>query len=186
MRDFVFPGRLRRTARAVVDAMVPRWDDFPKDITDEVLDEVEDLIRQMPLTNQVALTLMVAGLEFGAGPLAMDGLRPLSTLDRDRTLERLERLADHPIAQVRLLPMLLGTLISLSAWSREDVEAHVGVPRRRWRRDRRRLRASLVRIDEGRAPSAPPTPLGSAPVVTPDALLRFVEEREAQAAEAAG
>lgn len=186
MKNFVFPGRLRRTARTLVDAMVPRWDDFPKDITDEVLDEVEDLIRQMPPFNQVGLSLMLASLEFASGPLAMDGLKPLSKLDRERAVERLERLADHPVAQVRLLPMLLGTLISFSAWSREDVEDHLGLQRRAWRRDRRKLRDLLVTIDEGISYGPPPTPLGGDPAVTPDTYLLFAEERAAQKKEAAG
>ena len=182
MKDFRFPGRLRRTARTLVAAVVPRWDDFDKDITEEVLDEVEALIREMPLFNQVGLSLILASLEFAGGPLTFDGLRPLSSLDHERAVERLERLADHPIPQVRMLPMLLGTLISFSAYSREDVETHLGLPRRAWRRDRRRLNRTLVQIDAGhRAAGRPapptPTPLGGEPHVTPDTYLLFEHER---------
>lgn len=182
MKDFVFPGRLRRTARTLVAAMVPRWDDFERDITEEVLDEVEGLIRQMPLFNQVGLSLMLTGLEFAGGPLALDGVRPLSSLDHARAVERIERLADHPIPQVRMLPMLLGTLISFSAYSREDVEAHLGLQRRAWRRDRRKLREALVQIDAGKraaGEAAPPTPtpLGGEPLVTPETYLLFEDER---------
>ena len=39
--DFVLRGRARRIARAVVDAMGPRWPDADLDIQDEVLEEVE-------------------------------------------------------------------------------------------------------------------------------------------------
>lgn len=190
MKDFVLPGRLRRTARALVAAMVPRWDDFDKDITDEVLDEVEALMRQMPLFNQVGLSLMLTGLEFAGGPLAFDGLRPLSSLEHDRVVERIERLADHPLPQVRMLPMLLGTLISFSAYSREDVEEFLGLPRRAWRRDRRRLRERLVQLDLGKRadgqPAPPtPTPLGGEPLVTPDDYLHFDHERAAAGADTA-
>lgn len=185
-KDFVLPGRLRRTARTLVDAMVPRWADFDREITDEVLDEVEALIREMPVFNQVGLSLMLAGLEFAGGPLALDGLRPLSTLDRARAVERIERLADHPLPQVRMLPMLLGTLISFSAYSREDVEAFLGLPRRAWRRDRRRLRERLVQLDAGRPAPLTPTPLGGEPEVTPDTYLLFEHERAAAADAEAG
>lgn len=177
MKDFVFPGRLRRTARALVAAMVPRWDDFDKDLTDEVLDEVEALVREMPLFNQIGLSLMLTGLEFAGGPLTLDGLRPLSSLEHARVVERIERLADHPVPQVRMLPMLLGTLISFSAYSREDVEQFLGLPRRAWRRDRKALRDRLVQLDAGRPAPAPPTPLGGAPEVTPETYLLFDDER---------
>jgi len=186
MNDFVFRGRLRRTARALVAVMVPRWPDFDKDITEEVLDEVEALIRQMPVFNQVGISLMLAGLEFAGGPMALDGIRPLSSLDHARAVERIERLADHPLPQVRMLPMLLGTLISFSAYSREDVEQFLGLRRREWRRDRRALRDALVQIDIGKRaagqPAPPtPTPLGGEPHVTPDTYLLFEAERAARA-----
>lgn len=185
-RDFAFRGRRRRIARALVDAMVPRWPDFERELTDDVLEEVEMLVRQMPLHNQAGISLMLYALEFAGGPLALDGLRPLSALDRAAAVERLERIADHPIAPVRLMPMLLGTLISFSAYSRPDVEEFLGVPRRKWREDRRRLRDALVQIDGGRKAPRTPTPLGGAPLVSVDDYLRFEDERTTPAADAAG
>lgn len=176
-RDFSFRGRQRRIARALVDAMVPRWPDFERELTDEVLDEIEQLVRHMPVVNQAGIAMMLYALEFAGGPLALDGLRPLTSLDRAAAVERLERIGDHPIAPIRMMPMLLGTLISFSAYSRPDVEEFLGVPRRRWRADRKRLRDALVQLDAMRPAPRTPTPLGGAPLVTSETYLRFEDER---------
>lgn len=183
LQNFALKGRRRRAARALIAAMVPRWPDFERELTDEVLDAIETLMRQMPLHNQIAISGILLALEYGSGPATLDGVRPLSSLDLDAAIERLERIGDHPVAPIRMMPMLLGTLISFSAYSRRDVEDFLDLPRRRWRADRRQLRERLVQIDAGRATPRTPTPLGGDPLVTPDDYLRFDGERR-QAAEA--
>lgn len=181
MNDFVFGGYTRRVARAVIDAMVPRWPDFERELTDEVLDSIETLARSFPTFNQVGVLAMFYLLEFGSGPLTLDGIRPLSRVARERAIERLERMGDHPIPLLRQPSVLLSTLIGFAAYSRPDVEAFMGVPRRAWRRDRRAFRDLLVQIDAGRADPAPPNPLGGAPLATAETYLLFAHERAARA-----
>lgn len=184
MNDFAFRGYTRRVARAVIDAMVPRWPDFERELTEEVLDSIEMLARNFPTFNQVGVLAMFYLLEFGSGPLTLDGIRPLSMIARERAVERLERMGDHPIPILRQPSVLLSTLIGFAAYSRPDVEAFIGLRRRAWRKDRRKLRDLLVQIDAGRTAPATPEPLGGDPLVTPETYLLFDSERAARAAAA--
>ena len=173
--NFAFRGYGRKVARAIVDAMVPRWDDFSADITDEVLEQVEDFARHYPPGIRLGVMAMFMGLELSP-VLVGEGLRPLSFRDRESATRVLEKVADHPLPPVRMMVLLPKIMVSFSAYSRPDVEGHLGVRRRAWRENRRRFRAHLVQIDEGRAeqPPATPAPLCDGAVAR-DAYLDFGE-----------
>ncbi|MCA9537411.1 MAG: hypothetical protein KC620_00905 [Myxococcales bacterium] len=176
MSDFVLRGYSRRIARQLVAALVPRWDDFDKDLTDEVLDQVEAQVRGYPPVVRAGLIAVLYGAEF-SGPLTRTGLRRTTKLTVEETLERLERLSDHPLPPVRNIPVFLKILVCFAAYSRPDVEAAMGIPRRAWRADRHALREQLVQIDAAREDAPVPEPLGGEPLVTPETYLRFAEER---------
>lgn len=170
--NFAFRGYTRRVARAVVDAMVPRWADFEADLTDDVLDQVEDFTRNYPPVIRLGVVAMLYGLEF-SGPLVLDGLKPTSMLDREAAIARLEKVADHRIPQVRMMVMLPKIMVSFSAYSRPEVETFLGAPRRAWRANRKAFRDRLVQIDARRgADPATPEPLVDAGV-RPEDYLRF-------------
>ena len=99
-------GYRRRIARAVVDVMVPRWDDFEIDLVDDVLDDVENTIRNYPAAVRFGISLMLLFVEF-AGPITFTGLAPLSWLDRRRATMRIEKLSNHRFALVRSMPKFL-------------------------------------------------------------------------------
>jgi hypothetical protein len=156
---FAFRGHSRRIARAVVDAMVPRWPDFEHDITDEVLSRVERLIEGQPAAVQ---SICVAGLWFfEVASFAFDprfaSIRPLTAVDRETCERRLTGISHHPVAAIRKTILLYQTFVNLCAYDLPIVEAYLGAERRAWRKDRARLRESLVQLDEGRA--LPPVPL---------------------------
>lgn len=171
--DFAFRGPVRRVARAVVDAMVPRWPEFEPDLTDAVLDQVEGMVRNHPPFIRAGLVAALCAIEL-SGPLVLDGVRPTSRLPRDRVVRRLERLADHRLPQVRQLVVFMKILVSFSAYSRPEVEAFLGVRRREWRQARKTFRDALVQLDEARG-SAPPVPAPLVPegAVAPPEYLRF-------------
>ncbi len=184
MSNFVLRGYTRRIARSVVDAMVPRWPEFDVDMTEDVLSQVEDTIRGYPIGIQLGVLAMLYGVEFG-GPVTLSGVRPFSWLSREEAEERLAKVADHKIPQVRLMPMLLKLMVGFAAYSRPDVEEFLGAPRRAWRRDRQAFREDLVRIDDLEPSPSPsvPSPLGGDPLATPETYLEFTERRESAAPE---
>jgi hypothetical protein len=156
---FAFRGHTRVIARAVVDAMVPRWPDFELDLTDTVLDGVERLIGGQPPAIQ---GLAVAGLWFfELGSFVFEPFPqapiPLSRLDRDGCERRLTCIAHHPVANIRRMVLLYQTFVNLCAYGLPEVEEYLGAHRRAWRADRLRFRELLVQLDEGRA--LPPVPL---------------------------
>jgi len=170
---FAFRGHSRVIARAVVDAMVPRWPDFEHDITDEVLRRVECLVEGQPPAVQ---TLCVAGLWFfELGSFAFDPRRaslwPLSAVDRETCERRLTGIAHHPVANIRKTILLYQTFVNLCAYDLPVVEAHLGAERRAWREDRARLRATLVQLDEGRALPPVPLPLADPKLISPAEYL---------------
>ncbi len=170
--DFSFRGYTRRVARSVVDAMVPRWPELDADLTDAVLEQVEDFARNYPPFIRFGVMVMLYGLEF-SGPFVRDGLRPTSFLDREAATRRLEKVADHRIPQIRMMVMLPKIMVSFSAYSRPEVEAFLGADRRAWRANRKAFREVLIQLDERRAADPPvPAPLvGDA--VRPEDYLRF-------------
>lgn len=174
--DFAFTGYTRRIARSVVDAMVPRWDDFDVELTDEVLEQVEDMVRGYPPGIQLGVLAMLYTLEFG-GPILRTGMKPLSWGDAEEVCRRLEKVGDHPVPPLRMMPMLFKIMVSFSAYSRPDVEAHLGLERRRWRKARKSFRDVLVGIDERRrSVPATPQPLVATQTIAPDAYLNFDAE----------
>ena len=170
--EFVLRGYPRRIARAVVDAMVPRWPEFDVDLTDDVLADVERTLRGYPPIIQVAILGSLFGLEF-LSPLFGPGLKPLSRSERHIAIARLETIANHPIPQIRMLVMLLQVTISFAAYSRPDVEAFLGYRRREWRETRQALRARLLAADPAKLPAVP-APLADGRVVTPAEFLSFL------------
>lgn len=170
--DFRLTGRRRRIARVIVDAMVPRWPEFDHDLVDPVLDSVEEMVRAYPPALQAGLIAALYALEV-LSPLAGGGLKPLSRCDRATVTHRLEAFADHRLPQVRQGVLLFKILISMSAYSRPEVEAFLGYRRREWRDARKRFRASLLQQDPGVLP-ATPAPLGA--VISPADYLAFHEE----------
>lgn len=171
-RDFRLTGRRRAIARTIVDAMVPRWPEFPHDLTEPVLASLEDMVRAYPPGLQAGFTAALLGLEF-LSPLMGGGLRPLSRCDRKTVRARLEALADHRLPQVRQGVLLFKILISMSAYSRPEVEAFLGYRRREWRDARIRFRMALLANDPVDLP-ATPAALGS--VVSPADYLKFNPE----------
>jgi hypothetical protein len=172
--DFVLRGRARRIARAVVEAMGPRWPDADLDIEAEVLEEVERMIRAYPPAIQLAVMVSLFGIEFLSPLFALrTGLKPLSAVDRAAAIQRLEAIADHPIAQIRMLVMLLKIMVSFSAYSRPEVEAFLGYRRRAWRAARQAFRDRLLAADPAVLPPVP-TPLADGRVVSPAEYLQFV------------
>ena len=125
--------------------MVPRWDDFEVDLVDDVLDDVENTIRNYPPAVRFGISLMLLFVEF-AGPITFTGLAPLSWLDRRRATMRIEKLSNHRFALVRSMPKFLKILVCFNAYGRQDVEAYLGADRRQWRPERHRFRQSLVQI----------------------------------------
>ncbi len=178
--DFAFKGYTRRIARAVVDAMVPRWDDFEVELTDDVLAQVEGMVRGYPAGAQLGVVAMLYAMEFG-GPALRAGVVPLSWRDREAASQRLERLGDHPLPPLRMIPQLFKIMVSFSAYSRADVEAHLGLERRRWRQTRRAFRDELVRIDEGHRAAPTPEPLVPEGVIAAEDYLRFDAEGQLNA-----
>lgn len=171
--NFAFRGYTRRIACAVVEAMAPRWAEFDPDLTDELVDQIEQMVRGYPTFVQVAVLASLYGVEFG-GPLTLiGGLSPTSKLDRDEAYRRLNRIADAPIPQVRMLVLLLKIMVSFSAYSRPEVEAFLGVRRRAWRQQRQAFREQLVQLDARRADPPVPAPLGGEPLVTAAEYLDF-------------
>jgi hypothetical protein len=156
--NFAFRGYGRKVARSIVAAMVPRWDDFPVDITDEVLEQVEDFARHYPPAIRLGVMAMFMGLELSPA-LVGEGLRPLSFRDRESATRVLEKVANSPLPPLRMMVLLPKIMVSFSAYSRPDVEGHLGVRRRAWRENRKRFREHLIQIDEGRAPPPTPEPL---------------------------
>ncbi|MEZ4474647.1 MAG: hypothetical protein R3F60_28450 [bacterium] len=181
--EFVFRGYTRRIARAVVDAMVPRWPEFELDLTDGVLDEVERTLRAYPPAIQLAVLGSLYGIEV-LSPFFGPGLKPLSFTDRHVAIQRMEAIANHPVPQVRMLVMLLKVMISFAAYSRPDVEAFLGYRRREWRETRQALRARLLAADPAKLPAVP-APLADGRVVTPADFLSFLAAVADSAAEQA-
>lgn len=179
--NFTLRGRRRRIARAIVDAMVPRWPEFPHDLTEPVLASLEAMIQAYPPALQAGFTAALFGLEY-LSPAAGGGLRPLSRCDRATRLARLEALADHRLPQVRQGVLLFKILISMSAYSRPEVEAFLGYRRREWRDARRKFRDALVAEDPAQLP-ATPAALGA--VVSPADYLAFAPPAIEPAIEAA-
>lgn len=167
--NFTLRGRRRRIARAIVDAMVPRWPEFPHDLTEPVLDSLESMVQAYPPGIQAGFSAALFALEY-LSPAMGGGLRPLSRCDRATALARLEKLADHKVPQVRQGVLLFKILISMSAYSRPEVEAFLGYRRREWRDARRKFRDSLVAADPTQLP-ATPAALGS--VFSPADYLAF-------------
>jgi hypothetical protein len=118
---------------------------------------------------------MLYAMEFG-GPVLLTGIKPLSWHDREEVYRRLVRIGDHPVAPLRMIPLLWKIMVSFSAYSRPDVEAFLGLERRRWRDTRKAFRDALVQIDEGRAAPATPDPLIADDVIGADDYLRFDAE----------
>ena len=168
-------GYRRRIARTVVDVMVPRWDDFKTDLVDDVLDDVENTIRNYPAAVRFGISIMLLFVEF-AGPVTFTGLAPLSWLDRRRATIRMERLANHRFALVRSMPKFLKILVCFNAYARQDVEAYLGADRRSWRPDRHRFRESLLQITDGREKPPAPHALSSSELVAP---ARYLDDRPA-------
>jgi len=184
MSNFVLRGYTRRIARAVVDAMVPRWPELDVDMTDDVLAQVEDTIRGYPIGIQMGVLAMLYGVEFG-GPITMSGVKPFSWLTREEAEARLAKVGDHKVPQVRMMPMLLKLMVGFAAYSRPDVEEFLGAPRRAWRKDRQNFREDLVRIDDLEPSPSVPTPLGGEPLATPETYLEFTEGRKGPVLDAA-
>ncbi len=174
--DFAFRGYTRRIARSVVDAMVPRWDEFDVELTDDTLDAVEATVRGYPPGVQAGVLAMLYAMEFG-GPVLLTGVKPLSWHDREEVYRRLVRIGDHPVAPLRMIPLLWKIMVSFSAYSRPDVEAFLGLERRRWRDSRKAFRDALVQIDErNQGAPATPDPLIADDVIGADDYLRFDAE----------
>lgn len=174
--DFAFRGYSRRIARAVVDAMVPRWDDFDVELTDDVLEVVEATVRGYPTGVQAGVLAMLYAMEFG-GPVLLTGIKPLSWHEREEVYRKLNRIGDHPVAPLRMIPLLFKIMVSFSAYSRPDVEAYLGLERRRWRTARKAFRDALVQIDSRReAAPATPDPLIADDVIGAGDYLRFDAE----------
>ncbi|MEE2756053.1 MAG: hypothetical protein VYA30_05310 [Myxococcota bacterium] len=168
--NFRLSGYQRRIARTVVDAMVPRWTNFGRELTPDVLDGVENMIRNYPAFVRFGIRLMLLFVEFG-GPLTLTGIVPLSFLSRRKVTIRLERLSNHRFATVRNVPKFLKILVCFNAYSRQDVEAYLGADRRIWRKQRVEFRDRLVQLDESR--DRPPTPhaLGTYGTVSTESYL---------------
>lgn len=167
--NFALRGRRREIARAIVDAMVPRWPEFPHDLTEPVLASLEAMVQAYPPALQAGFTAALFGLEF-LSPIMGGGLRPLSRCDRQTAHARLEKLADHKLPQVRQGVLLFKILISMSAYSRPEVEAFLGYRRREWRDARRKFRDSLV---AGDPLDLPATPAALGAFVSPEDYLAF-------------
>lgn len=179
--DFVLRGRTRRIAQAVADAMAPRWAEFEVDLSDEVLEEVERMIRAYPIAIQLAVLGSLYGIEF-LSPLFGPGIKPLSACDRATVLQRMESIANHRVPQVRMLVMLLKVMVSFSAYSRPEVEGFLGYRRQAWRTARQAFRERLLAADPAELPPVP-TPLADGRVVSPADYLRFfLPERAARPA----
>ncbi len=172
MSNFRFRWYQRRIARAVFSSMVPRWSNFDRDLTDDTLDGVETLVRGYPRITQTGIALMLYFLEFG-GPLTFTGILPFSWLDKEAAKKRLERWFNHPIHHLRHIPRFLNILVCLNAYSRPDVESHLGVDRRRWRENRRRFRQGLVQLDAARELPATPAALEAPHLADPRDYLAF-------------
>ena len=71
---------------------------------------------------------------------------------------------------------LLVIVCSLWAYSRPDVERHLGAERRPWRARRKAFRDQLVHIDEGRELPSVPEALDGAGLTTPEDYLYYGEE----------
>lgn len=170
--DFRFSGRRRRIATAIVDAMVPRWPEFDHDLVEPVLARVEEMARAYPVGLQAGMMAALYALEF-LSPLAGGGLAPLSRCDRATVTQRLERMADHRLPQVRQGVLLFKILISMSAYSQPEVEAFLGYRRREWRDARKAFRERLLQADPATLP-ATPAALGS--VISPADYLAFQQE----------
>ena len=158
--DYRLRGYRRRIARKLVEASVPNWDGLNPHLADDVLDATENTIRNYPPFVRFGIGLMLIFIEFG-GPLTLTGIVPLSFLSRDEAVKRLEKWSNHRWASVHNIPKFLKIVICLNAYSRKDIEAHIGADRRVWRPERVRFRERLVQLDESRALPPTPEPLGS-------------------------
>jgi hypothetical protein len=169
-RNFALRGRTRRIARAVVETMGPRWPDFHVDLTDRVLEGLENTVRHFPLPVQTAFVAGLWALEV-ASPLAGGGLAPFSEADPMTRERRLRAIQASPVVQVRQALQLFGVFITMNAYGQPEVEAFLGAGRLAWRESRRRFREQLVQLDESRGRPATPAHLGSAGLAPEDAYL---------------
>ena len=168
--NYRLSGYQRRIARTVVDAMVPRWRDFERELTPDVLDGVENMIRNYPPFVRFGIKLMLFFVEFG-GPLTLTGVIPLSFLNRRKVTLRLERLSNHRFATVRNIPKFLKILVCFNAYSRQDVEVYLGADRRVWRKQRVDFRNQLVQLDGIHETPSTPHSLGTYGTVSKDQYL---------------
>ncbi len=169
---FEFRGHTRRIARALVEAMVPRWPDFDLDLTDPVLARLERTLSAQPKAVQVLVVAGLWGLEISA-PVFGHGVTLLSVADRDERDRRLSKIAHHPFPTFRQGILLYQTLVNVSAYSMPEVEAYLGANRQEWRADRKRLRDALVVLDAAVGASAVPEALGTHGRLSPAEFLEI-------------
>ena len=179
MSDFAFHGYLGRIMGAFVDTMMPRWPNYEPQIHGVVFNQIESLIRSYPRRIRIALMAFFLVVDLLSGPLTLSGIRRWSSLSLEERTRRLERLKRNPIKQFALVIKFLKIIISMAAYSHPEVESHLGVDRRAWRRDRYEFRNQLVAIDEQRTDRPVPEPLGAGAACTPETYLRFADERRA-------
>jgi hypothetical protein len=171
MKAFRFRGGTRRAARAVVDAMVPRFRDNDVDLTEPVLARMEKMLSGFPPFERFGIGVAVRLLNW-SGPLFFLGLRPLTALDRRARYERLVHLAEGSSMIGRRLVKSVNMICNLCAFSLPEVERQMGVYRPEWRASRRAFRDRLLAADAARdALPVVPAPLGSDGLATPDTYL---------------
>ena len=103
MSNFRLRGYTRRIMAYLVDVIGPRWTEADFDTKDDVLDDLEGLIRGYPPFVRFGICFMVWFVEFG-GPITLTGFVPLSMLSEQAT-SRLNRCitdfhrSEHTISQ---------------------------------------------------------------------------------------
>ena len=177
MSDFAFRGYFERVMRAMVQVMLPRWDDYTPQIEAVVFDQTEMLVRSYPPLLRNGMKLVLVFIDLLSGPLTLSGVRPWSRMSLEQRSLRLQKLAHHPIRPLGNLVKFIKIIISLAAYSHPKVELYLGVDRRGWRADRKAFRDELLTIGERNPPRPVPEALGADPLYTVDEYLQFAHER---------
>ncbi|MEE2787564.1 MAG: hypothetical protein VX589_09510 [Myxococcota bacterium] len=172
MSNFRLRGYTRRILAHMVDVVGPTWPDAQFDLKDDILDDLEGLVRGYPPFVRFGICFMLWFVEFG-GPITLTGVMPLSFLSRKKSARRLQVLLSHRFPPFRNMAKFLKIVISIAAYGRPEVEAFLGAPRRRWRQTRHAFRDDLLHINEAHQRPPVPQAIGAGERATPATYLNF-------------
>lgn len=171
----------RRFLRAAVGTIKPRWDDFDPPVEEQLVAKIEQDLSAFPRLQILGVKLIMFLIQW-SGPLLFRGLRPFTSLTPDEREARLRSFTDSPSPAMRYLARAVVSIVVINYYSLPEVQRYIGVDRQAWLQNRIALRARLLAAHPaGPDAPAPPEPLGSAGVITPDRYLALGTDEEGAA-----